>query len=403
MFYNFGRTILSFLLGQFFRRIEVEGSAPLEEGPVIIASNHPNMMIDSMLIARTYRRELWFLAKSTLFSNPLVSQLLSLCHVLPIYRRMDGADPKANERTFHIVSDHLTEGKGIVIFPEGRSLGVRRVLEIKTGAVRMGFEALEATNFELPLRIQPVGITYGDPIRFQSTVAIRFGEPIQLQTFEKKFRENPANAVHEVTGLLEGLLKTLTVEVPEVTFERLVDKLSQLYQGTGSDYQKLQAIVHNVRELAPLYPEKLVYYESRIDEVLSLPGGDSDPPQRVRPLFFIFLSIAALLHYIPYQFTGRLAQKLSSEEVALGSNKLTIGVAVFGVWYLLIPIFAILFGGGLLGLFIFFLLPTSGWLLNKHYFSWRYTLLRLVVPRQVRVGELLRQELIREFDALRVV
>ncbi len=76
-----------FILRQFFTEVRLSGASPIETGPVIILGNHPNMALDSLVIASVYERELWFLGKATLFRNPLVATVLDKLHVIPVERR----------------------------------------------------------------------------------------------------------------------------------------------------------------------------------------------------------------------------------------------------------------------------------------------------------------------------
>ena len=67
----------------FFRQVEVVGLENIPAGPVIFAGNHPNSLIDPILIITTCRRKVHFAAKDTLFKG----RILQLCFSqLPLLR-----------------------------------------------------------------------------------------------------------------------------------------------------------------------------------------------------------------------------------------------------------------------------------------------------------------------------
>ena len=56
----------------FYRDVEVVGIEQLPvRGPVLLASNHPNALVDALVIACTLRRPVTLTAKATLLENPI--------------------------------------------------------------------------------------------------------------------------------------------------------------------------------------------------------------------------------------------------------------------------------------------------------------------------------------------
>ena len=89
MLYRIFGLIVNAIVGQFFYRFWVRGAETVKQGPVIIAANHPNLMLDPLVVNRVFQRDLWFLAKSTLFRGPVISAFLRWCRLVPVYRRQD--------------------------------------------------------------------------------------------------------------------------------------------------------------------------------------------------------------------------------------------------------------------------------------------------------------------------
>jgi 1-acyl-sn-glycerol-3-phosphate acyltransferase len=123
----------------FFRRVGTRGIENVPaRGPVIFAANHPNMLMDPLLIGTVQPRSLSFLAKATLFRSPLLGRFLSACGVLPVYRRKDSAgEMTKNELTFEACFELLERGGAICLFPEGVSHPREAVLSLKTGCARI--------------------------------------------------------------------------------------------------------------------------------------------------------------------------------------------------------------------------------------------------------------------------
>ncbi|MCB0855874.1 MAG: 1-acyl-sn-glycerol-3-phosphate acyltransferase, partial [Bacteroidetes bacterium] len=133
-------TILKFLvkigIRVFFRKIVVHGweNRP-SEGPLIIAVNHPNTLMDPLLVAVMMKQRVGFLANASLFANKLVNQLFAILHTIPVYRKQDVApgEPIDNDETFGKVYEYLDKNGTIMIFPEGTSFSEMKLRKIKTG------------------------------------------------------------------------------------------------------------------------------------------------------------------------------------------------------------------------------------------------------------------------------
>ncbi|MEM7039052.1 MAG: 1-acyl-sn-glycerol-3-phosphate acyltransferase, partial [Bacteroidota bacterium] len=75
----------------YFRRIEVLGREHIpKQGAVIFAVRHPNALMDPLMVSAFAPRRMNFLVRADVFSGGLVSWLLGLLNMLPIYRQRDG-------------------------------------------------------------------------------------------------------------------------------------------------------------------------------------------------------------------------------------------------------------------------------------------------------------------------
>ena len=90
MLYHLLRPIAITGINLFYNSISVEHQDRIpKKGPVIFAANHPNTMMDPLIVAASCGRRVSFLAKSTLFLNSIVSRLLSMIGIIPVYRKSD--------------------------------------------------------------------------------------------------------------------------------------------------------------------------------------------------------------------------------------------------------------------------------------------------------------------------
>ncbi len=419
MLYPAIRSFLQFVIRHFFTKIRRNGSVPVEQGPVLIVGNHENFLIDSLLIATAFRRPLWFLAKSTLFVGEPINTILRLLHLVPVKRRQDFAGAAVdNQDVFRFAADTLSEGKAIAMFPEGVSLGERKLQPLKTGAARIALLAASERNFSLGLRIQPVGLTYSDPDQYQSSVSIYFGEPIAVDELRQEYENDAINAARLLTARIEAALQDLTVNLSNVEHEELVERISKLYAHrdvAGGDLERFKVIAKNVEVLAPGAPEKKQEIERRLRDYLALSeafgfsGAETLAP-REHPILLSLLAPVVLTgivyNYPPYALTGPLARKFSAYPVALGSMKLAVGIVLFAVWYLLTAfVFSCLTGSFVLGFLGLVLLLILGSITGKFADRVKLFLLTCLWPgsrNPVAILHLMREELVKDLEAMRV-
>ena len=146
--YALVRALVRALLGLFYERIDVVGAERIPpEGPLIVAANHHNSMVDAMLLLAVVPRRLRTLANAPLFKHPLVAPFLRLAGALPVQRRQEaGNDPAKNDALFAATTATLRAGGAILIFPEGRTQPEPVLLTLRTGAARMLLAAESAAG-----------------------------------------------------------------------------------------------------------------------------------------------------------------------------------------------------------------------------------------------------------------
>src|SRR2546423_2238786 len=135
--------VLRFALRVFFRRVEVVGRSRVpRDGACLFVLNHPNGLVDPVFLLCFAPRPVSFLAKSPLFSMPVISFFVRALDSIPVYRKQDeGADTSRNRETFERSAELLRRGGTIAICPEGASHSEPYLLPLKTGAARIALGA----------------------------------------------------------------------------------------------------------------------------------------------------------------------------------------------------------------------------------------------------------------------
>lgn len=162
MFYRFAWHLCHFFCFLTGRIEYYQKNNLLKEAPFLLVSNHRSNL-DPFLVGLGMRREVAFLAKDSLFDNPILNFLLLKVNARPVKR--DG-DPRA---AINEMVDFLGEGKPITLFPEGkRNKTDRPLLPFKQGA------ALIAIKAQIP--VIPVAVRGSQ--NFFGKKQIVYGEPI---------------------------------------------------------------------------------------------------------------------------------------------------------------------------------------------------------------------------------
>jgi 1-acyl-sn-glycerol-3-phosphate acyltransferase len=199
-------------------------------GPVLVIANHPNSVMDGLVVLKIAGRPVRPLARAPLFEQPLFGHLLRGMKALPVYRPQDfPAETWRNDETFEAAVSALQRHEAVLIFPEGLSHSEARIARMKTGAARLAFEAEEATAWKLGLRIVPVGLTYHRKHAFRGRVAAAVGRPVELAGWREMRARDEWGAVESLTAAMREALEQVTLNLPTWEDRILIETADALY------------------------------------------------------------------------------------------------------------------------------------------------------------------------------
>jgi 1-acyl-sn-glycerol-3-phosphate acyltransferase len=217
MGYRLVRGVIRVLLRLFYRRVDVVGAERIPlRGPLIIAANHHNSLVDPMLIMATFPRRITVLANAPLFRHPLIGPFLHAVGALPVNRRKEaGDDPGKNEAMFAAAIAYLKTGGAILIFPEGRTQPVPTLLPLRTGAARL-LLGTEAAGKRHGVTLLPVGLVFETPGTFRVAAAlIAVGAPVPVDDDIAASAAEPESSVRGLTERLADAIRAQIVEAED--------------------------------------------------------------------------------------------------------------------------------------------------------------------------------------------
>jgi len=165
-------TLSKIIAHAFFDYRVIHPERMIESGPLILAVNHQSYF-DPPLAGICSKRAVYFLARKTLFSIPILGKLLPSFKVIPVDR--DGNDRSALKNIIH----QLRSDQSVLLFPEGTR---SRDGSLQKGHSGIGFIIAKTKSPVLPMRIfgayeafpknakkiimHPITVVLGKPLYF---------------------------------------------------------------------------------------------------------------------------------------------------------------------------------------------------------------------------------------------
>ncbi|WP_435262193.1 lysophospholipid acyltransferase family protein [Tenacibaculum sp. nBUS_03] len=294
--------------GLFFysKRIKINGNENIpKDGAVLFTANHPNGLIDPILIATHIKRKTHFLVRAAVFKKPIIAYFFDLLGMMPVYRIRDGIkELSKNEAIFNKCEELLAKNKTLLIFPEGSHNRKRFIRPLSKGFTRIIFQTLDR-NPKTKLYIIPIGITYQNSSKYPSKVALNFGKAIKVNSYiDNKNR-------FEVTKTLKKevleQLKQLTVHITDDNNYK--EKLTKL-NNANIDFTEIQEV-------------------NKLDLNTTITNS-KNTFNYFKPLFFLII----LNSVIPYTL-WKIASKKIDEIEFFDTFRFGFNIVLFPVFYIL--------------------------------------------------------------------
>lgn len=439
--YNIFRGLVSFWVGFFFKDLAMRNLAAMPmKGPLILALNHPNNFLDSVLMAVVVPRKIHFLATGQLFRNRFIAQLLHSLGVIPVYRQEDGSSPEKTQTTFEQVATILKSGGVVALYPEGVTHSDPFLHKIKTGAARMALQAEASSGFTLGLQIMPVGINFLARKSFRQRVTISFGTPLkpfpqpvsdeaqrtaiieltnQLQTaMEEQLLNSEAQIYHLLQDVEEiykdHLKKELHLEGHDERAEdfllsqRIIDAIEFYRKYFPAKFEQLQTSLQNYQRKRNYMHVPEATFRHELKQGFSANGYAAILLEGLLglPLFLY----GALNHLAPYFVPRLLSHFGASKETDYATIRFLASIIGVPLFYALQTALVITRWGYLVGLIYLATLPVAGiyavrYLYGIHYFQDRIHLLYLFLGKRGKMKRLAqeRARLIQQMDEVRML
>jgi glycerol-3-phosphate O-acyltransferase/dihydroxyacetone phosphate acyltransferase len=397
------RFIILRLVHLFYPHIELRGHERIPAGrPLLFVSNHPNGLLDALVLMLGLRRHVWFLAKSTFFANPFGKLAMGAFGALPVYRQRDegleggarGDRADRNEGTFARCRALLRAGQPLALFPEGTTHSNPTMLPLRSGAARIALSAEAESGWRMDLQVVPVGLWYEDKARFRSAALLIIGEPFQLDAYAERYAADPRQAAGDLTDEIDRRLDVVVLQaessevlkampvLAEWTSTRELPTLEQRHARTAellAAYRRLRerdpARVNAIEQQARAYARAL--QTLRIDDPWQLEPNVLQRGRVIGLALFLVLGVipAALgfaLSYAPYRLAAPLTPILMGKhEETTSTGKLIIGTALLLLGWLAAALICGWLLGAWWGLALLLLAPALGYTALRWGESWR--------------------------------
>lgn len=206
----------------YCRHIRIRNKAMLEqEGPLLIAANHPNSFLDAIILATLFKQPVYSLARGDTFKKPFFARLLTALNILPVYRVTEGVENlEHNYTTFDRCREIFKAGGIVLIFSEGRCINEWHLRPLMKGTARL---ALSSWEQGIPLKVLPTGINYSSFVTFGKNIQLNFGECITASDVPTD--NGHGKSIAAFNSLLNGQLQNLVVQIPKTDQSQLQAKL----------------------------------------------------------------------------------------------------------------------------------------------------------------------------------
>ncbi|PHR74039.1 MAG: glycerol acyltransferase [Lutibacter sp.] len=228
MLYTFLKYYVRLVLFFYHKKIKVVGKENIpKKGAVLFISNHPNALLDSLLVVTNNVRNMHFLARASAFKYKLVAKFLKSIKMIPVYRKRDGVNTLARNRTTFSKSVELMhEEKALFIAAEGSHNVQKRVRELKKGFVHIILDTFKKYP-NVNIQIVPIGLNFDSVMNYPSSASVYYGKPINAKDYYHK--DDAVTTTKALLKVVRDRMKILTIHIEDVeSYDKTIVKLDAL-------------------------------------------------------------------------------------------------------------------------------------------------------------------------------
>jgi glycerol-3-phosphate O-acyltransferase / dihydroxyacetone phosphate acyltransferase len=374
-----------------FYRLERRGPA-VPPGPVLLVANHPNSLLDPIILFRTSGRWSRPLARAPLFHRPILGAVIRAVGSIPVYRREDDPAQMARNRdALQAAITALRAGDAVQIFPEGRTHSDPALAQLRTGAARIALGAEAESGWDLGVLVVPVGLTYARKAFFRGHAVALYGEPLPVAPFRDAFERDEQDAARALTAEIDRQLRAVTLDLTRSEDADLIDAAERVWSlgkglrtsrqrvALGERLPRLQVFARGlawVRAHDPARHRNLAARVRRYQRTMAVLGaGEGDIPDRYRlgptlhwllvraaPLALLapIALVAAVAWGAPYLLVRRVVRRLELVPEVVATFKVGAGLMAYPLVLALWCVLATWFFSWWAGLLVGLALPVVG-------------------------------------------
>lgn len=352
-----------------YREVQILGALP-PTGPVILAVNHPNELVDVCLILGLMPRRVTFVANAASAAEKIVDWTYRQLGVVPVVRPRDtrtlgvsaAESARTNATAFARVREALTLGACIVLFPEGGTYRGPHLDGLRTGLARMALDARDNAGVR-GLQIVPVGIAYEAPITLRSRIALRIGDAIDVDTWHPTHEHAPET---QLTATVAAALRRVTRNAPDWASHELLRQVAEaaachdgridLHAGTDQWHAVEHAMHHPGHHTQPadsVRTERARVLAARVQQIATDAEKPHVPRSRWLAAWVATLNgrnlrsaslvtsaplalLGGLLHLPAWALSRRLAMRNPPDPNDIMARTFVPGLYVMVAWYTLL-------------------------------------------------------------------
>jgi len=357
------------VIKRYYPRIQITGAERIPKtGPVLFCANHPNSLVDPILIGIAARRPVSFMAKAPLFKTPLLGPIIKALGMVPAYRgRDDARQVKKNSASLALVAKGLKAGRAMGIFPEGVSSDKRQLGMVRSGAARIALEAFD--NGVTDLIIIPLGINYDKKEQLGSKVWIDVGQPLDLACWIPEHSQDNEETIapsddkrlrRKLTEELGTALKSVIVHVDNADWDPLLTDLETIFKRTKHKpsvqvpalmrRKRIADAINYYYEQDPATAEEIIGKVESYHRELRSAGLVIDDPilnrsrtyaiftflwqLAVLVLWFLPALFGSMMNMVPFLVTRKVSAKFQDGgQKTIATWRLVCGIPIYLMWY----------------------------------------------------------------------